>query len=691
MNERELRPAYSSEGTSRVEASRVEAGGKYSTEGSGGREETASDVKAPSWDDFYMSEGKDWADYASEAAGRLLWRSQGMSAYQSEGDLMQSRRRGLDLDAAPQFRTEAGFMSEEPRHLIPKYLSEDGPPAIAMPQYVSEEGPPESASVDLIRKRAGLRPTSSDGFPSVHEPPKDQLQDLSNPSAKGGWGPKGSFGKGSSSSSSATPGGVGPVGAGKGGMSHNPDGLPLEPGRPPTWNQPPVGGAPPLGLCAPYPGGLGVDDLGPPPGGFHAGPPPLGQAAGCRPLFDPPPPQADTSTQAAVDAAFRAGYDLARQQEAAAQRPYLDMHGFPPAGRPPPGDPYANPYADPVSSSRRQQPPHSQPPPHWGAHHGHLAPGPPPGAPPMGLHPPGAPVHGMPGMPPKGGGLPSQNPPKQPQQDAGAAGAQGAGQKKPSSRHTKIAKAISSIDQPQEITTVLIRNLPKGLRQQELVTALDTTGFLDTYDFAYLPCDFQSGQCRGYAFVNFLSPLDATRLKREWQGSTRFQWFPGDPPLELKDAHVQGFEANAVMAQVGKIRNAGFRPLVLHRNGKGGSKGKGNSQQGRGGGAPAQPRPAAPQMGHMGHMGQDASMQGMGGPPPHHGMQVDASAPGAHGMHDLNAFGSLADQLPGWVDMSPTGIGGARGAEGLAGPWDHGKGHARQYPGGPGHGYMQSR
>jgi hypothetical protein len=142
---------------------------------------------------------------------------------------------------------------------------------------------------------------------------------------------------------------------------------------------------------------------------------------------------------------------------------------------------------------------------------------------------------------------------------------QGKESKKTNSRHTKIAKAIATVDQPSSITTALVRNLPKGLKQVDFVKELDESGFVDTYDFCYLPCDFATGQSRGYAFVNFLNTQDALRLKRSWQGSRRFCHQPTDLSLEMKDAHVQGFEANYVMAQVGKIRNAGFRPVVLHR------------------------------------------------------------------------------------------------------------------------------
>jgi len=44
------------------------------------------------------------------------------------------------------------------------------------------------------------------------------------------------------------------------------------------------------------------------------------------------------------------------------------------------------------------------------------------------------------------------------------------------------------------------------------------SGFKGTYDFFYLPMDFKSMACFGYAFINFLLPEDARRFIQHFNG-----------------------------------------------------------------------------------------------------------------------------------------------------------------------------
>merc|ERR1719188_1293595 len=116
------------------------------------------------------------------------------------------------------------------------------------------------------------------------------------------------------------------------------------------------------------------------------------------------------------------------------------------------------------------------------------------------------------------------------------------------------------------ITTVMVRNLPPSLKQQEFAADLDDSGFTDSYDFCYLPRDFSSGQCKGYAFVNFLEASCATRFRKAWHQSQRFGCT--HPRLDVSPAHIQGYEANAALARcahVSKVRNPNFRRVVLNK------------------------------------------------------------------------------------------------------------------------------
>eukprot|EP00933_Yihiella_yeosuensis_P017198 TRINITY_DN14434_c0_g1_i4.p1 TRINITY_DN14434_c0_g1~~TRINITY_DN14434_c0_g1_i4.p1 ORF type:complete len:381 (+),score=87.37 TRINITY_DN14434_c0_g1_i4:109-1251(+) len=125
---------------------------------------------------------------------------------------------------------------------------------------------------------------------------------------------------------------------------------------------------------------------------------------------------------------------------------------------------------------------------------------------------------------------------------------------------SKTLRNFGSRDFPPHVTTVMIRNLPKTIGQQELLRQLNGAGFADSYDFCYLPQIFGSAEGQGFAFVNFYCNLEANRFFAAWNHKERF-----DRVLAILEADVQGLAANREKWAGGRmlrIRNPAFRPFV---------------------------------------------------------------------------------------------------------------------------------
>lgn len=118
----------------------------------------------------------------------------------------------------------------------------------------------------------------------------------------------------------------------------------------------------------------------------------------------------------------------------------------------------------------------------------------------------------------------------------------------------------------QDVTTLMIRNLPQWIKQGALLAELDRSGFLGTYDFCYMPCSFENGEGKGYAFVNFTDTANATELTRAWHRTRRFGMRPNDLALSLSPAVVQGLENNVAKwstPRLSRVRNPDLRPFIL--------------------------------------------------------------------------------------------------------------------------------
>jgi len=121
-------------------------------------------------------------------------------------------------------------------------------------------------------------------------------------------------------------------------------------------------------------------------------------------------------------------------------------------------------------------------------------------------------------------------------------------------------------------TTVMIRYIPTKYTQQQLMREINCAGFLGKYDFFYCPSDLHRHGNRGFAFINFTTPIHADLYYCAFHGR-RFQHYKSNTPLAVLPADRQGFEANA--EQYARSRGNGrrrslqcralfFRPLPEH-------------------------------------------------------------------------------------------------------------------------------
>lgn len=122
-------------------------------------------------------------------------------------------------------------------------------------------------------------------------------------------------------------------------------------------------------------------------------------------------------------------------------------------------------------------------------------------------------------------------------------------------------------DKPPEVTTMMIRNIPRSMTQQGLIDALENTGFSGMYDFCYVPSSFDSKQNKGFAFVNMISAEAAGVLVGSWHNRKIFAGTDGvRNALSLCPSIVQGREANLEkmnQPRQKRIRNPKHRPFVV--------------------------------------------------------------------------------------------------------------------------------
>lgn len=157
---------------------------------------------------------------------------------------------------------------------------------------------------------------------------------------------------------------------------------------------------------------------------------------------------------------------------------------------------------------------------------------------------------------------------QQPQQPTGMAAAASASEQKAQDAVAHRGRKISNVsdvsdgaasmpppkDGNPEQTTVMMRNVPNNYTRDMLINLLDKEGFRGLYNFLYLPMDFNSGACLGYAFVNLVNVEAVPGFWRRFHGFSRWSvpsrkvchvtW---SGPHQGYQAHVERYRNSPVM------------------------------------------------------------------------------------------------------------------------------------------------
>merc|ERR1719160_1736619 len=100
----------------------------------------------------------------------------------------------------------------------------------------------------------------------------------------------------------------------------------------------------------------------------------------------------------------------------------------------------------------------------------------------------------------------------------------------------------------EELTTVMLRNIPNKITRLKLMEGLNQQGFKGQYDYLYLPLDRENRCNMGYAFVNFTRSQYADQFFAQFNQRLATDCLPGslrsEKVCEVCYARIQGREGN---------------------------------------------------------------------------------------------------------------------------------------------------
>jgi len=116
---------------------------------------------------------------------------------------------------------------------------------------------------------------------------------------------------------------------------------------------------------------------------------------------------------------------------------------------------------------------------------------------------------------------------------------------------------------PPGVTTIVVRNVPARLSQEQLLQLWPPDG---TYDLMYLPYSYQRQRRSGLVFINMISHEAALNFAAQWHGHT-IENVSGAKRLDIGVAAVQGFIMNVKhlkASNIARLRNEQFLPVAFN-------------------------------------------------------------------------------------------------------------------------------
>merc|ERR1712054_189697 len=113
----------------------------------------------------------------------------------------------------------------------------------------------------------------------------------------------------------------------------------------------------------------------------------------------------------------------------------------------------------------------------------------------------------------------------------------------------------------------MLRGLPESYLRSDLLHLLDAQGFFGRFNFLYLPVDFKRNKNLGYALVDLVSPAEALRFLRHFEGFSSWTVLSDKvcsvawcSPQQGLEAHVERYRNSPVMHESVPEE---WRPLLL--------------------------------------------------------------------------------------------------------------------------------